>query len=60
MQIGRDDDSEPRTRLDVDMRIDTALAYEPQPGKAFEQRRRNFCPFTNQDYRLGVSQPVGE
>jgi hypothetical protein len=36
------------------VRIDAALADEPQPREAFEQRRGYFGALANQDERFGV------
>ncbi len=52
MLIGRYDDPTPRTRVDVDMRIDAALADEAQRGEAFEQRLADVRTLANQQWDL--------
>src|SRR5439155_20848181 len=50
----------PRAGVDVDMRIDAALADEPQLIEALEQWSSNLRPLADQDQDFGVSQPFRE
>ena len=60
MLIRRHDHAAARARVDVDVRVDAALADQPEPVQPIEQRRANRGPFANQDQRLGVLQALGE
>ena len=52
----------PRARagVDVDMRIDAALADELEIGQAFEQRRADFGALADQHQRFGARKPLGQ
>ena len=56
----RHDDAEPRAGLDVDVRIDAALADQAEIRQAFEQRRADLRALAEQHQRLGGLQPGGE
>jgi hypothetical protein len=60
MLTGRNNDPESRASLDVDVRIDAALADQPQRRQTFQQRRQDFRPLPDQHQDLGLRQPVGE
>src|SRR5262245_45825926 len=60
MLIGRDNDPAPRTRLDVDMRVNAALTDEAQGVEAFEQRRTDLRTLANQHENLSVLQARDE
>ena len=51
---------QPRAGLDVDVRIDAALADEPEIGQALEQRRADLGALADQHQHLGVAQALGE
>lgn len=57
---GGDDHTLPSARVDVDVRVDAALADQPQVGQAFEQWRPNLGALPDQDQDLSLSQPFGE
>ena len=57
MQTRRHHDAEPGAGVDVDMRIDAALADEPELGQSLQQRRADFGALANQHQRLGVGEP---
>ena len=56
----RDDHAEARAGVDVDVRVDAALADEPQLRQALEERRADLGPLADQDQHLGVAQALGE
>jgi hypothetical protein len=56
--VRRDDDAAGGARVDVDVRVDGALADQAQLGQPFEQRRPDLRPLTDQNERLGVLQPI--
>src|SRR6266446_821968 len=60
MLVRGHNNAEPRTGINVDMRIDAALADELQPGQAFQERRPDRCAFANQHQRLGVGEAARE
>ena len=60
MQVRGDDDAVPRAGVDVDVRIDAALADELELRQALEQRRADRRALADQHQRLGVLQPLGE
>ena len=60
MHLGRDDDAEPRAGVDVDVRIDAALADQPQLRQLLQQRRADLRALADEHQRLGVAQPLGE
>ena len=60
MLARRDDHAEPLAGVDVDVRIDAALADQPQLRQAFQQRRADLRPLTDQHQRFGVVQPFGQ
>ena len=53
-------DAEPRAGVDVDMRVDAALADQAQLGQALEQRRADLGALADQHQHFGVAQPLGE
>ena len=53
-------DAELGAGVDVDVRIDAALADELQVGQALEQRRADLGAFADQDQRLGAGKPLGQ
>src|ERR1700722_7158358 len=57
MLARRSDRAAPRARVDVDVRIDTALTNEFQFVKAFEQVGPNLRSFADKDHNFSVSQP---
>jgi hypothetical protein len=59
MQARRDDHALPRAGVDVDVRIDAALADQLQLAKAFEQWSSNFRPLSDQDQDFGFTQASG-
>ena len=60
MLARRDDDAEPRAGVDVDVRVDAALADQPEIGQALEQGRADLRALADQHQRLGVAQPLRE
>src|SRR5262249_15147573 len=60
MLTGGYDDAQPRAGIDIDVRIDAALADEPQLGQALQKRSANGRAFPDQHQRFRVAQPVGE
>ena len=60
MLARRHDDAAPRAGVDVDMRIDAALADQPELRQALEQRRADLRAFADQHQRLGVAQALGQ
>ena len=60
MLARRHDDAEPRTGVDVDMRINAALADELEVGQPVEQRRADLRALANEHQRLRVGEPRGE
>ena len=60
MLARRHDDAEPRAGVDVDVRIDAALADQPELRQPLEQRRADLRALADQHQRLGVLQALGE
>src|SRR5580692_5529655 len=60
MLARRDDDAEPRAGIDVDMRIDAALADQPQLGQLLKERRADLRPLAEQHQDLGILQALGK
>ena len=60
MLARRHDDAEPRAGVDVDVRIDAALADQLELGQPLEQRRANLRPLADQHQRFGIAQPFGQ
>jgi hypothetical protein len=60
MLARRHDHAASRARVDVDVRIDTALTNQLQLVEAFEQRGPNLRSFADEDQDLSVSQPFRE
>ena len=60
MHVRADRDAEARARLDVDVRVDAALADQAQVGQALEQRRADLGALADQDERVEALQPLGE
>ena len=46
--------------VDVDVRVDAALADQPQLRQPLKQRRSDLGALADQHERLGVAQPLGE
>src|SRR5581483_10763050 len=57
---GRDDDAALRACIDVDVRINAALADELELGQALEQRLADLRPLADQHQDVGIFQPIGE
>ena len=60
MLARRNNDAEARASLDVDVRVDAALADEPELVQPLEQRRADLGPLADQHQRFGLPQPLGE
>jgi hypothetical protein len=60
MQVRADGDPEPRARVDVDVRIDAALADQSQLRKALEQRRANLRALPDEHERIEAVEALGE
>ena len=60
MLARRHDDAVLRAGVDVDVRIDAALADELELGQAFEQRCADLRALADQDQHLGVLQAFGQ
>ena len=60
MLVGRHDHTATRTRLDIDMRVDAALADEAQRAKAFEQRRADLRALADQHQHLRIPEALCE
>ena len=60
MLARRDDDAEPGAGGDVDMRIDAALADQPEVGQTLQQRGPDLGALADQHQRLGRRQPLGQ
>ena len=60
MQVRAHGDAEPRARVDVDVRVDAALADQAQVGQALEERRAYLGPLADQNERVESLQPSGE
>ena len=60
MLARRHHDAEPGAGVDVDMRIDAALADQLELGQPLQQRRADLRALADQDQRLGVLQAVGQ
>jgi hypothetical protein len=56
----RDDHPKLSAGVDVDVRVDAALADQPELGQPAEQRRPDLGALTNQHERLGLAQSLGE
>ena len=60
MQARRHHDALLGAGVDVDVRIDAALADQLELGQLGEQRRADAGALADQDQRLGVLQPLGQ
>ena len=60
MQVRADGNPEPRARVNVDVRIDTALANQSQLRKALEQRRANLRALPDEHERIEALEALGE
>ena len=60
MLARRHDDAEPGAGVDVDVRIDAALADQLQLRQPLQQRRADLRALADQHQRFGVAQPLGE
>ena len=58
MLIGRDYDAVLGTGIDIDMRIDAALADQLQFGQAFDQGAADCGPLAEEDEGFGFAQPL--
>ncbi len=53
-------DTELRTGIDVDVRVDAALADEPELVQSMEQRRADLGPLAYQHQHFGIPQSFGQ
>ena len=60
MLVGRHDHAQLRAGIDIDVRVNAALADEFEIVQAFEQRRANFRSFPDQHQDLGVAEAFGK
>src|SRR3954470_8877847 len=60
VHVGADHHAPLRAGVDVDVRIDAALADELQPGQLLDQRRADFRALADQHQRLDVLEARGE
>ena len=60
MLARRYDDTELRTGIDIDVRVDAALADEPELVQPMEQRRANLGPLAYQHQRFRIPQSCGQ
>src|SRR5882762_9316486 len=60
MLARRNNDAAPRASVDVDVRIDAALADEPELVEPLEQRRADLGALAYQHQRFGIPQPLGQ
>src|SRR6266850_1522903 len=60
MLARRYNDTELRTGIDVDVRIDAALADEPKLVQSMEQRRADLGPLAYQHQRFRIPQSFGQ
>ncbi len=60
MLARRDDNAAPRAGLDIDMRIDAALADELQFGQLPKERRANLGALAKQHQNFGIAQSLGQ
>jgi hypothetical protein len=56
----RDDHPELRAGVDIDVRVDAALADKPELRQSTEQRRADLGALANQHQRVGLAQSLGE
>ena len=55
MLARRDNDAQSGAGIDIDMRIDAALADKFEIVQALEQRRANFRPLADENQDLGIA-----
>src|SRR5512133_3755182 len=60
MLTGGDDDAESRALVDIDVRIDAALADQPELREALEERRADLGARADQHERLRVPQALSK
>jgi hypothetical protein len=60
MLVGRHDHAPARACVDVDVRVHTALADQPELVETLEQGRPDLGPFADEDQDLGVFQARGQ
>ena len=60
MLARRYNDTELRTGIDVDVRVDAALADEPKLVQSMEQRRADLSPLAYQHQHFGIPQSFGQ
>src|SRR5439155_19169426 len=60
VHVGAHGDAEPRAGVDIDVRIDAALADELQLRQPLEERRADLGALADQHQRLHILQPRGE
>ena len=60
MHVRGDRDAEPCAGLHVDVRVDAALADQPQVGQTLEQRRADLGALPDQDESIEALQSLGE
>jgi hypothetical protein len=51
----RDDHAEPGAGVDVDVRIDAALADQLELGEPLQERRADLRPLADQDQHFGIA-----
>jgi hypothetical protein len=60
VQARRDDHPELRAGVDIDVRVDAALADEPELRQSAEEWRGDLGALANEHERFGVAQSLGE
>src|SRR5712692_7106216 len=58
MQARGDDHAVPGAGVDVDVRVDAALADQPEPGQSLDQRRADLRALADQHQDLGVGEAL--
>jgi hypothetical protein len=58
--VGGHDDAQAGARVDVDVRVDTALADQAQPWQSFEQGRAHLGALPEKHQHFGVGQAFGQ
>jgi hypothetical protein len=56
----RDDHTQLRAGVDIDVRVDAALADEPELGQSTQERRADLGALANEHERFGLAQSLGE
>jgi hypothetical protein len=60
VQVRADHDPQARARVDVDVRVDAALADQAQLRQPLEQLRADLGALADQDERVEAGEPLGE